>query len=142
MNQTEPERERESKKGNKEKERQAASAAAAAEPLYIFYVIVACLCVKRRRERNYYTAIANYTLVLSLSLVRAPAFGARNRNGKEDALTRSSRALFLPPRKLCDAAPLLPSLSTFPIARDARGGVFGNGVVFLPRAVGGVRKRT
>jgi hypothetical protein len=26
---------------------------------------VACLCVKRRRERNYYTAIANYTLVLS-----------------------------------------------------------------------------
>jgi hypothetical protein len=62
---------------------------------------VACLCVKRRRERNYYTAIANYTLVLSLSLVRAPAFGARNRNGKEDALTRSSRALFLPPRKLC-----------------------------------------
>jgi len=73
MNQTasQRERERESKKGNKEKERQLARAAAAAEPLYIFYVIVACLCVKRRRERNYYTAIANYTLVLSLSLVRA-----------------------------------------------------------------------
>lgn len=93
-NQTAREQERErARKGIKRKR---GSAAAAAEPLYIFYVIVACLCVKRRRERNYYTAIANYTLVLSL--VGAPAFGARNRNGKEDALTRSSRAF--PPSEL------------------------------------------